>query len=140
MEISELGEFGLIERLAKDIAIKNPTTVKGIGDAFAAKDLRNIYSTSPVIEVLRRNYHPKRSGDILIHLEPGWASEQDDGQQLTQLWGQEFVPLAFYGWKVPRGIIYERHNMADVAPTICQFIRVAQPNGCSGIPIKIINE
>ncbi|MCR5697508.1 MAG: alkaline phosphatase family protein [Marinilabiliaceae bacterium] len=113
------------------------TQIKGIGDAFAAKDLRNIYSTSPVIEVLRRNYHPKRSGDILIHLEPGWASEQDDGSQLTQLWGQEFVPLAFYGWKVPRATIYERHNMADVAPTICQYIRVAQPNGCSGTPIKL---
>ena len=35
MEISELGEFGLIERLAKVISVKNSTTVKGIGDDCA---------------------------------------------------------------------------------------------------------
>ena len=35
MEISELGEFGLIERLAKEISVKSTTTVKGIGDDCA---------------------------------------------------------------------------------------------------------
>lgn len=35
MEISELGEFGLIERLAKEISVKSSTTVKGIGDDCA---------------------------------------------------------------------------------------------------------
>ena len=35
MEISELGEFGLIERLAKDITTKNESTIKGIGDDCA---------------------------------------------------------------------------------------------------------
>lgn len=35
MEIKELGEFGLIDRLTKDIAPKNPTTLKGVGDDCA---------------------------------------------------------------------------------------------------------
>jgi len=35
MEISELGEFGLIDRLAKDITTKSKTTVQGIGDDCA---------------------------------------------------------------------------------------------------------
>lgn len=112
--------------------------VTGIGDAIDSRRLKLIYSNTPMMNVMRRNYHPKRSGDILLCLEPGWAEEQDDGQQLTQLWGNEFVPLAFYGWKVPRATVYERHNMADVAPTICSFIRTAQPNGCSGTPIPIL--
>lgn len=34
-EISEIGEFGLIERLSQQIAIKHPSTVKGIGDDAA---------------------------------------------------------------------------------------------------------
>ncbi len=34
-EISQLGEFGLIDRLAKSIEIKNPETKKGIGDDAA---------------------------------------------------------------------------------------------------------
>lgn len=112
--------------------------ISGVGNAIVAKHLNSIYSDSPVVEVLRRNYCERRSGDILISLLPGWAEEQDDGSELTQLWGQEYVPLVFYGWKIPRQTIFERHNMADVAPTICSFIRVSQPNGCSGVQIPIV--
>ncbi|MBQ3635510.1 MAG: alkaline phosphatase family protein [Bacteroidales bacterium] len=115
------------------------TQVKGIGDAIIAKDIKYITSTSPVVEAMRHNYHPKRSGDILVYLEPGWAEEIEDGRKLTQLWNGEFVPLVFYGWKIPRATIYERHSMTDVAPTICSFIRVANPNGCSGVPIPIVD-
>ena len=36
MEISELGEFGLIDRLAKDITTKNESTIKGIASVASA--------------------------------------------------------------------------------------------------------
>lgn len=36
--ISELGEFGLIDRLTKDIRLKNSSTVKGVGDDAAILD------------------------------------------------------------------------------------------------------
>jgi len=36
--ISELGEFGLIERITKNIQIKNSSTVKGVGDDAAILD------------------------------------------------------------------------------------------------------
>lgn len=39
MEISQLGEFGLIDRLTKDLPIVNPSTVRGVGDDCAI--LRN---------------------------------------------------------------------------------------------------
>ncbi|MGI6231493.1 MAG: thiamine-phosphate kinase [Prevotella sp.] len=35
MDISELGEFGLIDRLTKDIKMKNASTLKGVGDDCA---------------------------------------------------------------------------------------------------------
>ena len=35
MEISSLGEFGLIDRLTKDLVAKNPSTRKGVGDDCA---------------------------------------------------------------------------------------------------------
>jgi thiamine-monophosphate kinase len=36
--ISELGEFGLIDRLTKDIRLKNSSTIKGVGDDAAVLD------------------------------------------------------------------------------------------------------
>ena len=37
-EISELGEFGLIDQLSKSVILKNPSTLKGIGDDAAVLD------------------------------------------------------------------------------------------------------
>ncbi len=39
--ISELGEFGLIDRITKAIKIKNPSTIKGVGDDAAILDFKN---------------------------------------------------------------------------------------------------
>lgn len=54
MEISELGEFGLIERLAKDITTKNATTVRGIGDDCAilspTEGLHTVVTTDLLME------------------------------------------------------------------------------------------
>ncbi|MDR3338764.1 MAG: thiamine-phosphate kinase, partial [Candidatus Symbiothrix sp.] len=40
MEISTLGEFGLIRRLTEKIKITNKTTLKGIGDDAAVLDYK----------------------------------------------------------------------------------------------------
>ena len=37
-ELSELGEFGLIDRLTAHIEIRNSSTIKGIGDDAAVLD------------------------------------------------------------------------------------------------------
>ncbi len=44
-EIAQLGEFGLIDYLTKDITIKNPSTQKGVGDDCAVLE----YKTSEVL-------------------------------------------------------------------------------------------
>ena len=51
--ISELGEFGLIEHLTKNIEIKDPSTIKGIGDDGAILDFKEkkvVVSTDLLIE------------------------------------------------------------------------------------------
>ena len=51
--ISDLGEFGLIDHLTKNINIKNPTTVKGVGDDAAVIDMGDKYqlvSTDLLVE------------------------------------------------------------------------------------------
>ena len=51
--ISEIGEFGLIDRLSKNIKTKNPETKKGIGDDAAvlsiSKDLDHLVSTDMLV-------------------------------------------------------------------------------------------
>ncbi len=112
--------------------------VKGIEKAIVAKNLDLMDSDMPIVQMMRRNYHPKRSGDIVLYLQPGWADEMDDGRQIQQQWVVEPVPLAFYGWRVPHALIYGSHSMKDVAPTVTRLIGVANPDGCSGEAIDLL--
>lgn len=53
-EIGKLGEFGLIEHLTKNIKLKQPSTVKGVGDDAAVlkldKDKLTLFSTDMMVE------------------------------------------------------------------------------------------
>ena len=57
MEISELGEFGLIERLAKEISVKSSTTVKGIGDDCAVLSPTEGMQTVVTTDMLMEGIH-----------------------------------------------------------------------------------
>jgi thiamine-monophosphate kinase len=51
--LSELGEFGLIDLLTKNLEVKLPSTIKGIGDDAAVmdfKDQQTIVSTDLLVE------------------------------------------------------------------------------------------
>ena len=54
MEISEIGEFGLIRRLTEGIQPQNPSTIKGVGDDCAvlspAKDTETLVTTDLLME------------------------------------------------------------------------------------------
>ncbi len=66
-DISELGEFGLIDHLTKQFEIKNPTTIKGVGDDAAVLDFKNqqvVLTTDLLVE----NVHFDLSYMPLKHL------------------------------------------------------------------------
>ena len=53
MDIAKIGEFGLIDRLAKDIKLSNASTIKGIGDDCAVlsyPDSRTLVTTDMLME------------------------------------------------------------------------------------------
>ena len=54
-EISSLGEFGLIDKLTKDIVIKNQSTLKGVGDdaailSYSFSDKKQLVTTDLLME------------------------------------------------------------------------------------------
>lgn len=57
MNISEIGEFGLIERLSKDIKTHNSSTLKGIGDDCAVIAYDNGMQTLVTTDLLMQGIH-----------------------------------------------------------------------------------
>jgi len=58
-ELSELGEFGLIEKLTSKFELKNPSSIKGVGDDAAVISMNNtdvqLVSTDTLIEGIHFN-------------------------------------------------------------------------------------
>ena len=57
MEISELGEFGLIRRLTEELKIENPTTMKGVGDDCAVLSPTEGTQTLVTTDLLMEGVH-----------------------------------------------------------------------------------
>ena len=66
-EISNLGEFGLIDRISKKFTIQNTTSIKGIGDDAAVIDVGDEYVLVST-DVLAENIHFDLAYTPLKHL------------------------------------------------------------------------
>ncbi len=82
-------------------------------------------------------YNPKRSGDILVILEPAWIYGLKKGTTHGTMWQYDrHVPLLWYGWKIPQGETVEQTYISDIAATLAALLNILEPNGCVGKPIK----
>ena len=71
-EISTLGEFGLIERLTKDIELKNPSSVKGVGDDCAVLhygEKETLVTTDLLLEGIHFDFDSATIEAILDYLD-----------------------------------------------------------------------
>ena len=87
--------------------------------------------------LLENVYNPKRSGDILVILEPAWFYGQKKGTTHGTMWQYDrHVPLLWYGWKIPQGETVEQTYISDISAPLAALLNILEPNGCVGKPIK----
>ncbi len=90
-ELSSLGEFGLIEYISKSVEIKNPESIKGIGDDAAIIDYseyQTVVSTDMLIEGVHFDltFHPlKHLGykAVVVNLSDIYAMNAEPKQVLV---------------------------------------------------------
>ncbi len=108
----------------------------GVTNVVTSSMLQNTNYSSGIFQKMQNSYNQKRSGDILINLEPGWTEYNDSSTGHNSGYSYDtHVPLIFYGWRIARQTIYEPIDMTDIAPTISMFLDIANPNACQGKPI-----
>ncbi|OFX41251.1 MAG: hypothetical protein A2W95_02015 [Bacteroidetes bacterium GWA2_40_14] len=109
----------------------------GVGNAITATTLEQTNYSTGVFSKLQNSYNQKRSGDVMLNLEPGWIEKGD--YLSTANSGNNYdihVPLIWYGWKIGRQRISRTVYMEDIAPTISNFLNIPFPNGCTGSVIE----
>jgi predicted AlkP superfamily pyrophosphatase or phosphodiesterase len=83
---------------------------------------------------LNNSYYPKRCGDLMIVLQPGWIDQKDEKGTTHGVWNpyDAHIPLLFYGWGIQPGKTNRETYMTDAAATLAALLKIQMPNGCVG--------
>ena len=100
--------------------------------AFEAND----FIDGNLLSILN-NFNPKRTGDVIIILNPGWVEKKDDHvtEHNSPYECDTHVPLIWYGWSVNRATVTRKVNLTAVSATLSSLLKVPYPNACMGEPL-----
>jgi predicted AlkP superfamily pyrophosphatase or phosphodiesterase len=110
------------------------TIETGIYLAIAPADVESA-PDSLLLQKIRNNIHPARSGDIYIVQEPYWFNF--DKGPVTGMHGSPWnydthVPVIFAGSRIASQVIYRQIQPADVAPTLAALLGMSPPASAQG--------
>jgi predicted AlkP superfamily pyrophosphatase or phosphodiesterase len=111
---------------------------EGVADVFSEHLIRQTpYNTTGVRGMVARGFHPKRSGDLAVVLEPGWfeSSRIQGSTHGSPYTYDTHVPILFFGKGVRKGQTANYHTITDIAPTLSIILKIRFPNGATGQPV-----
>ena len=125
--------------LAEEV-VREMVQLPGVSRALTAEDVQKSHWDSGTLMYLENGYYPKRCGDVLVVLEPGWYESYtypgSKGTTHGASWAYDtHVPLLFWGWHVKHGESAAPVNVVDIAPTMARFLHIQEPSGSSGAPL-----
>lgn len=107
---------------------------RGVSHALSATAMRTSYFGSGYARKMQNSFYPRRSGDVILNLMPGWIEEQERCWSSSgSMYGYDTqVPLVFYGVGVGPQRIKRRVDMTAVAPTVARMLEITEPAASEG--------
>lgn len=118
---------------------------EGVKRVFDSKQLYNTSADDEWKDMVRKGYYPKKSGDIMYILKPGYLPKSTDiesshkGTSHGSAYSYDtHVPLLWYGKRIPVVEDYTRLEITDITPTLAHLLNLQLPNAVTGKPIQRI--
>jgi predicted AlkP superfamily pyrophosphatase or phosphodiesterase len=111
---------------------------EGVANVFSEHTLRQTsFDAAGIKGMVVRGFHPKRSGDLAVVLEPGWfESSRIQGSTHGSAYTYDtHVPILFFGKGIKHGSTAAYHTITDIAPTLAVIMKIRFPNGATGQPV-----
>ena len=91
---------------------------------------------------MQNSFYPRRSGDVILNLMPGWIEEQERCWSMSgSMYGYDTeVPLVFYGKGAGMQRGNRRVDMTAVAPTLARLAGIREPAASEGGVLEEIAE
>lgn len=112
--------------------------VDGVAYAITTNDVQNNrLPDQRVMELVKNNYHPSRSGDIYMVFKPRSYINDMDGLSIASAHGSPWrydthVPVIFAGYDVKPSRVNREVTPYDIAPTLSNMLGITQPSGATG--------
>ena len=112
----------------------------GVSHALAASAMRTSYFGSGYARRMQNSFYPRRSGDVILNLMPGWIEVRDRCWSMSgSMYGYDTeVPLLFYGKGAGPLRVNRRVEMTSVAPTLARLAGIPEPPAAEGDPLEEI--
>lgn len=118
-----------LEKLTAQFFLK----LDGVANVLTGTQLRTEEYSEGVKNSIQNGYNDKRSGDVVINLQPAWVEFEKHGTTHGSPYSYDtHVPLIFYGSGITKGSTTEYIPITDIAPTLCLMMNIPFPNGCMG--------
>lgn len=118
-------------------------TQPGVANYYTEGMLRQgRYDEGGIRGMIIRGHHAKRSGDVVLNLEPAWYTSSfitgtTHGSAYTY---DTHVPIIFYGHGIKKGSSVRYHAITSIAPTLSMLLNISLPNGSTGTPVEELFE
>lgn len=125
------------EEIYRDVA-RFLLRFEGVAYTLTSSDLISSEFNWGIRSMVQKGYYPKRSGDVVIILEPGLIEFKTKGTTHGSAYTYDtHVPLIFYGRGIQAKTTVRHIDITDIAPTLSQILGIQPPNGATG---KVIGE
>lgn len=130
-----------LEKIQNDVA-NFVMQLRGVSHAVTAEAMRGSYFGSGYGRKIQNGYYPRRSGDVVINLMPGWIEERDQTRSMS---GSMYrydthVPLIMYGTGMKASSRDEAIDMSSLAATEAHILGILPPTAAEGSRITILYE
>ncbi|MBK6265088.1 alkaline phosphatase family protein [Marivirga sp. S37H4] len=125
----------------RQFVVDQSLKLEGVAKAYSASDMQQIEFTEGIASALQMGYHFKRSGDVLLVLEPGWFHQTSIATTHGSGYAYDsHVPLIWFGAGIKSGESYKRQSIDDIAVTLSFLLETKLPNGATGEPVLEVLE
>lgn len=112
-----------------------------IDKVFTRSQLENTEYSSGIARLIQKGYNQKRSGDVVVVLDPATVSHSKTGSTHgSGLPYDTHVPLLFFGHGIKKGSTTHKTYIPDIAPTVSAMLGISFPNGATGNVLSFVLE
>ncbi len=114
---------------------------RGVSHVLTSTALAGGYFGSGWGALMQHSFYPRRAGDLMLNLMPGWIEQRPGVRSLAgSMYDYDtHVPLTVWGWRVRAGErIDSSVDMTALAPTLARIMGVGRPTASDGEELPIV--